>query len=44
MAPIKYVTADVDGSRVFYREAGPPDAPKLLYYTASPARVTCSVT
>src|SRR5499426_3037417 len=30
MAPIKYVTADVDGSRVFYREAGSAGAPKLL--------------
>jgi len=44
MAPIKYCMAGVNGYRVFYREAGPPDAPKLLYYTASPARVTCSVT
>jgi pimeloyl-ACP methyl ester carboxylesterase len=30
MAPIKYRTADVDGFKVFYREAGPTDAPMLL--------------
>lgn len=30
MTAIKYRTADVDGSKVFYREAGPADAPKLL--------------
>jgi len=30
MAPIRYRTADVDGFKVFYREAGPADAPKLL--------------
>jgi transaldolase len=27
LAPIKYRTADVDGFKVFYREAGPTDAP-----------------
>jgi pimeloyl-ACP methyl ester carboxylesterase len=26
----RYRTADVDGFKVFYREAGPPDGPKLL--------------
>jgi pimeloyl-ACP methyl ester carboxylesterase len=30
MAPIRYRTADADGFKVFYREAGPSDAPKLL--------------
>jgi pimeloyl-ACP methyl ester carboxylesterase len=30
MTPIKYRTADVDGSKIYYREAGPPGAPKLL--------------
>jgi pimeloyl-ACP methyl ester carboxylesterase len=30
MAEISYRTADVDGLSVFYREAGPPDAPTLL--------------
>jgi pimeloyl-ACP methyl ester carboxylesterase len=30
MAPIKYRAADVDGFKVFYREAGPTNAPKLL--------------
>jgi pimeloyl-ACP methyl ester carboxylesterase len=30
MAPVKYRTADVDGFKVFYREAGSVDAPKLL--------------
>ncbi|NNG46410.1 MAG: alpha/beta hydrolase [Deltaproteobacteria bacterium] len=28
--PITYKSVDVDGLRVFYREAGPKDAPKLL--------------
>jgi pimeloyl-ACP methyl ester carboxylesterase len=30
MTAIRYRTADVDGFNVFYREAGPADAPKLL--------------
>jgi pimeloyl-ACP methyl ester carboxylesterase len=30
MAPVKYRTVDVDGFKVFYREAGSADAPKLL--------------
>jgi pimeloyl-ACP methyl ester carboxylesterase len=30
MTAIKYQTADVDGSKIFYREAGPAGAPKLL--------------
>ena len=30
MSAVKYQTVDVDGFKVFYREAGPSDAPKLL--------------
>jgi len=30
MSTIAYRTADVDGLKIFYREAGAPDAPKLL--------------
>jgi pimeloyl-ACP methyl ester carboxylesterase len=30
MTTIRYRTAEVDDVHVFYREAGPPDAPKLL--------------
>ena len=30
MTTVKYRTADVDGFKVFFREAGPPDAPTLL--------------
>jgi pimeloyl-ACP methyl ester carboxylesterase len=30
MDPIKYRAGDVDGFKVFYREAGPTDGPKLL--------------
>ena len=30
MTPIKYRIADVDGFKIFYREAGPASAPKLL--------------
>jgi pimeloyl-ACP methyl ester carboxylesterase len=30
MAPVRYRTADVNGFKIFYREAGPADAPKLL--------------
>src|SRR5262245_46040398 len=30
MAAIRYRTADVDGFKIFYREAGPAGAPKLL--------------
>jgi pimeloyl-ACP methyl ester carboxylesterase len=37
MAPISYRTADVDGFKVFYREAGPPDAPKLLLLHGFPS-------
>src|ERR1700692_1951812 len=30
MAPVRYQSADAHGFKVFYREAGPADAPKLL--------------
>jgi pimeloyl-ACP methyl ester carboxylesterase len=30
MAPIRHQTIDVAGVRIFYREAGPPDAPVVL--------------
>ena len=30
MAPVRYRTADVHGFKIFYRAAGPLDAPKLL--------------
>ena len=30
MTDVKYITADVDGFRIFYREAGAKGAPKLL--------------
>src|ERR1700727_1094635 len=37
MAPIRYLTADVDGFTVFYREAGASDAPKLLLLHGFPS-------
>ena len=37
MSRIKYLTADVDGFKVFYREAGPPDAPRLLLLHGFPS-------
>src|SRR5260370_16817038 len=37
MAPIRYRTADVDGFKVFYREAGPTDSPKLLLLHGFPS-------
>jgi pimeloyl-ACP methyl ester carboxylesterase len=37
MAPVRYRTADVDGFEVFYREAGPADAPKLLLLHGFPS-------
>jgi pimeloyl-ACP methyl ester carboxylesterase len=37
MAPIGYHTADVDGFKVFYREAGQADAPKLLLLHGFPS-------
>ena len=37
MKPVKYRTADVDGFKIFYREAGPADAPKLLLLHGFPS-------
>jgi pimeloyl-ACP methyl ester carboxylesterase len=37
MAPVRYRTADVDGFKVFYREAGPANAPKLLLLHGFPS-------
>jgi pimeloyl-ACP methyl ester carboxylesterase len=37
MSHIRYRTADVDGFNVFYREAGPADAPKLLLLHGFPS-------
>src|ERR1700722_12973703 len=37
MTPIAYRTANVDGFNIFYREAGAPDAPKLLLLHGFPS-------
>ncbi|MGH7101210.1 MAG: alpha/beta fold hydrolase, partial [Acetobacteraceae bacterium] len=37
MTAITYRTADVDGFKIFYRQAGPPDAPKLLLLHGFPS-------
>jgi pimeloyl-ACP methyl ester carboxylesterase len=37
MAPVRYRTADVDGLKIFYREAGPAAAPKLLLLHGFPS-------
>src|SRR5262245_34982150 len=37
MMHVKYCTADVDGVKVFYRKAGPADAPKLLLLHGFPS-------
>jgi pimeloyl-ACP methyl ester carboxylesterase len=37
MTPITYRTANVSGFKVFYREAGAPDAPKLLLLHGFPS-------
>jgi pimeloyl-ACP methyl ester carboxylesterase len=37
MPPVRYRTADVDGFKIFYREAGPVDAPKLLLLHGFPS-------
>jgi len=37
MAPVRYRTTDVDGFKVFYREAGPAGAPKLLLLHGFPS-------
>jgi len=37
MASVRYSTADVDGFKIFYREAGPVDGPKLLLLHGFPS-------
>jgi pimeloyl-ACP methyl ester carboxylesterase len=37
MMSVRYLTADVDGFKVFYRKAGPVDAPKLLLLHGFPS-------
>jgi pimeloyl-ACP methyl ester carboxylesterase len=37
MMPVRYRSADVDGFKIFYREAGPTDAPKLLLLHGFPS-------
>src|ERR1700733_4533563 len=37
MTPVKYRTADVDGFKIFYREAGLADTPKLLLLHGFPS-------
>jgi pimeloyl-ACP methyl ester carboxylesterase len=37
MVPTRYRTADVDGFKVFYREAGQADAAKLLFLHGFPS-------
>ena len=37
MSAIKYQTADADGSKIFYREAGAAGAPKLLLLHGFPS-------
>jgi pimeloyl-ACP methyl ester carboxylesterase len=37
MAPVRYCTANVDGFKVFYRQAGTADAPKLLLLHGFPS-------
>jgi pimeloyl-ACP methyl ester carboxylesterase len=37
MSNVKYLKADVDGFKIFYREAGPADAPKLLLLHGFPS-------
>jgi pimeloyl-ACP methyl ester carboxylesterase len=37
MNSVKYLNADVDGFRVFYREAGPPAAPAMLLLHGFPS-------
>ena len=37
MTAIQYRTADVDGTSIFYREAGPADGPKLLLLHGFPS-------
>lgn len=44
MPSTSYRSADVDGFKVFYREAGPKGAPKLLLLHGSRAPAICSAT
>jgi pimeloyl-ACP methyl ester carboxylesterase len=37
VAPVRYRTADVDGFKIFYRESGPADAPRLLLLHGFPS-------
>jgi len=37
MTTIQYRTADIDGFKIFYREAGPAKAPKLLLLHGFPS-------
>jgi pimeloyl-ACP methyl ester carboxylesterase len=37
MTTVKYRTVDVNGFKIFYREAGPPNAPKLLLLHGFPS-------
>jgi pimeloyl-ACP methyl ester carboxylesterase len=37
MARVRYRTADVDSFKIFYREAGPTNAPKLLLLHGFPS-------
>ena len=37
MTAINYRTANVDGFNIFYREAGAPDAPRLLLLHGFPS-------
>lgn len=44
MSTIRYHTADVDGFKIFHREAGSPDAPKLLLLHGFRVPAICSAT
>ena len=44
MPVVRYRTVKVDGVDIFYREAGPADAPMCFYCTGSQPHPTCSAT
>ena len=44
MSSIRYRRTEVDGFKIFYREAGHAGAPKLLLLHGFPTQATCSVT
>ena len=44
MSSVRYLKTPVDGTNIFYREAGSRDAPKLLLLLASLPRATCFAT